>query len=1711
MVTFSPSQPCQLSSRPGKRPSAWFSACFAAAALLLLAGMSEPSTDYASAPVSPNGSAAGAETAALFDEATDWYDPNAGYVRIAVAEDGVYAVSRGQLEAAGVPASADASTFRVFERGEEIPLQLRGDDSIVFVGQRNRGTDEVYAYDGRADFQSSDDRSLYTDTTYYWMTWGGATGLRYSNPSPSPAGSPVTQVRDTLHVEEDNRFYLGRPFESEHPLYKDGEGYYWREFRSSGTTPVTFETTLDVGRRVPSSTETLDLRVRLNSSSASCHRVELEASLQNGSTTSFEALDVVEWRGYARQDLGASIAQDRIPASGLTIRLRSTNDTFDNASCPDPERNPNYVLFDYVEARYTRTLESLQGVQQFPAPTDAETTFQLSGYGGSSVEVFHPAGARAFSLTPSAGVVSFTDRPARSGASYWAVDEAEFRTPARVLSETTSNWSDPAENGADYVVLTTQSLQATAEELAAYRQTQDGYDVAVVNIQDVFDEFDYGRPTPIAIRRFVQAMSEWSTTPRFLTIWGDAQYPIYTDGSIDERRPEWSVLTFGYPPSDGWFAMQSAGPNDWSETIAVGRVPIRSNEQGTLYLDKLQTYEAAPRDRWQQRMLLLAGGTSTSEQQRLQDYSNRWGEIATGRSTASGDTLYPAGMDSIRYYKSVNDPLDVSFQDSLSVDLQEGAGWLNYFGHSAAQTWEIVTDPPAEFNNAGRLPIVVSLGCRTGSFAGGRYEVRSAPSLGEQLVVGSVDESGSLRPGGENGAIAHWGSSALGNLQPSGLLNDALIDQVFQDTVRVLGTAIQDAKAEIAASNGGSSIIVRHLLQYGLLGDAAIRITIPDKPDFHLETNLIRPSPTAPTPSNRLTINVELQNRGLVPEDSVSLTLNWLRPDGSNILLERRLQRFALETTERFTFDLDETTVGTNTFRLTADPAGEYAEILESDNQAEREQVVFSEGLELVSPTPSGVVRSQRPVLRVNVTRQSATPAAVDIQVDTTQSFDSPALQETSISGSSLGLDWTPPSPLSDRTVYYWRARLTSANAVWKEDVFTVRTDSDAQWEQSGPLFSENQNLQLERDEGDWTLSPFEIEVTAFGLRSSSATNYAFNVGGSDSYTLRPLGFGVLVIDGVSGEVKGTTSFATYDVQSIFDDRPPNGDQQEAIDALRAFLDTEAETGDYVLFQTRHLARDSGPEIDAETVEIIQNLGSGSRPPGSPPYSAAIDTLTYNDVWVMATRKGFPSETQENVLRGNPEIRQIELTRRLNFRRPAGTSLTPRIGPVSSWDELRWTGQPAGSTGSIEVEVLAADSTRLLGPFSQASATESLQALDPEIHPYIRLRATLADTLQRQSPQLQQWEISYTGVPEIAVDPVSLQSIPDTLQEGSEVDVQLSLANLGVAEQRPIYLTYTWTGSDNTETVASRDTVQALPVDSTALSRVTLSTTGRSGNTLLTATATSPGTTERFTFNNTAVRNLRVEQDDTPPVVRVFSDNRQIQARPDVDNLNLKDARLPFVPQQPTLEIRVEDDNPFFPIDDTSHVDVYLAEGLPTSGTGFLTTFERVSFTPGLLQFDPANPGEGMPDAILTYTPDLSERDSTYTLRVEGTDGSGNEIEPYEVSFRVQSEQVIRDVYPYPNPMNTRTTFAFRVEGGQTETLRDFRLRIYTVAGRLIREFSERDLETGSLRVGWNMLPWDGRDEDGDRVATGVYLYRVSVQGNEGTFTGDVEKVSVIR
>ncbi len=1646
-----------------------------------------------------------------------WYDPEAPHVQIGVTSDGVYRVAASALQDALPDGTALADippeTIRLIENGEEIPIQLEGtgdgsldpSDTITFIGQRNRGADEVWAYNYDESAQSSTDRSLYSDTTYYWMTWGGQSGLRYESAS---AGSPstTTALRDTVHVEKDEYYYFGRPRKTGNPLYTESEGYYWRRFRHNDTSSLSDTYTLPVGRRT-SSEASLDLTLRFDAETNSCHRVEIEGELlQADGSLAFESLETEEWSNQERRTVETSLAQDQVPESGLTLRLTSYNSGFADDNCPDPDENPNYVLFDWAEAAYTRSLAAQNNQQQFVTPTADTTTLDLMGHTGDSVHVYSPAPARRYSGTLDGNAASVSIAPPMASTPYWAVGDIGYKEPVAIRPDASSDWSNPNAHGADYLLLTTEALLPAAQQLADYRRSHDGYDVEVALVQNVFDEFDYGRPTPIAIRRFVRATQKWDPAPQFLSIFADAQYPI-RDGSVDTIHPEWSVPSFGFAPSDGWYAMQSNGLDDWSEFLAVGRIPVRSVAQGEFFVEKLETYETAPLERWQKRMMLLAGGTNSSEQNQLQFYSNRWGGIAADTMASIDGTPVPVhtGADTARYYKKVDDALDDTFQDSLAVDLKRGAGWINYFGHAAAQTWEIVTDPPSEWDNAGRLPIVVSLSCRTGSFAGGRFEEKSAPSLGEQLVVGSVRPDGTPREGAQNGGIAHFGESALGTIIPSARLNEALVRRVFVDTVRVLGEAIRSAKAEFEANSGDR----KSLLQYGLLGDPATNMALPSQPDLHVSSDLITTEPTTPVPSDELTATVQIQNRGLIPSDSVTARFTWERPDGSTVRRTRRLDRFRLEKTLSFSFSLDESTIGTNTFRVRVDPENAYDEVNETNNVAERTQVVFDTGVSLLAPPDYGTVPTDRPTLEFTISGQTTDRIPVVLQLDTVPDFSSPARREVRREVGGLRGTWEP-SVLSVDQTYYWRARLADAGeTTWRSARFTVDpTLPDRSWLQRERLFSANGNLRLQRANRSWAFEEYGRNVLTFSERGQGSRVNGFIIDGTARYEYLQFGFGVLVLDGTTGEVRASESFPTYDLRD--DLEGDVGDQQEAVDALAAFLDDVAREGDYVFVRTRHLARNSGPAISEEVKSLFRNLGTADIT--QDPHSTAIDTLTYDHVWALKARKGQPDKTVERVSPPSEadEVNEINLTVEPQFSHASGTTTSSRIGPASEWSSLRWTGAAPDPEDRVALDVLAADSTVLINDLTGASGQRDLSSIDAQTHPYLYLRATLTDSTNRTAPQLEQWSVLRTGVPELVVDPSGLGTLPDTLVQGDRVAPSLPVVNFGPVASEPVRVRTIIEDASNTTTTLSADTLAALAPDGGRdTTSFTLTSTDFPGNNVITAEARADGPPERLPSNNTSVRNLYVDPDETPPSIRVLANGRTLPATSE-DVQSLQAPRIPFVSTQPTFEIRVQDDNPNFVLDDTSHVDVYLRDGLPERDPSLGSLFRRIPFTSEELEFMP--PDSGSTDPLrLRLEPNLPSPDSsTYTLKVEATDTQGNEVQPYQGSFRTRKKQVINDVYPYPNPMRSHTTFAFRVEGGQNETLQDFTMRIYTLSGRLVRQLDKRDLEA-PLRVGWNKLRWNGRDEDGDRVATGVYLYRVRVESTETTFRGDVEKISVIR
>ncbi len=79
----------------------------------------------------------------------------------------------------------------------------------------------------------------------------------------------------------------------------------------------------------------------------------------------------------------------------------------------------------------------------------------------------------------------------------------------------------------------------------------------------------------------------------------------------------------------------------------------------------------------------------------------------------------------------------------------------------------------------------------------------------------------------------------------------------------------------------------------------------------------------------------------------------------------------------------------------------------------------------------------------------------------------------------------------------------------------------------------------------------------------------------------------------------------------------------------------------------------------------------------------------------------------------------------------------------------------------------------------------------------------------------------------------------------------------------------------------------------------------------------------------------------------------------------------------------------------------------------------------------------------------------------------------------------------YPNPFNPETTIAFDLpESGNV------RVDIYNMRGQKVKTILNKDLEAGEHQVQWN-----GKDNHGNVVSSGIYFYRVDAEGGRYTST----------
>jgi hypothetical protein len=136
---------------------------------------------------------------------------------------------------------------------------------------------------------------------------------------------------------------------------------------------------------------------------------------------------------------------------------------------------------------------------------------------------------------------------------------------------------------------------------------------------------------------------------------------------------------------------------------------------------------------------------------------------------------------------------------------------------------------------------------------------------------------------------------------------------------------------------------------------------------------------------------------------------------------------------------------------------------------------------------------------------------------------------------------------------------------------------------------------------------------------------------------------------------------------------------------------------------------------------------------------------------------------------------------------------------------------------------------------------------------------------------------------------------------------------------------------------------------------------------------------------------------------------------------------------------------------------------------------------------------------------DLSEGEHVLSLKAWDVTNNSSEA---QIRFVVSDggKVTLKHVLNYPNPFTTSTAFFF--EHNQPGQALQTQIQIFTVGGRLVKTINEEVVSTGYRS---DSIVWDGRDDFGDPLAKGVYIYRISVTNTAGEKEEAIEKLVLLR
>jgi len=1630
----------------------------------------------------------------------EWIKTAQRYYKISTGADGIYRITYDDLVNADIPINTiNPANIQLFHRGDEMAIFVKDqntgafneDDYIEFYGKSNDGTldKELYV---TPEAHSNNYYNLFSDSTAYFLTWGpGASGKRMEIIPP--------QVNTDGILDED--YHLNKilftynesySFGLHYPLgipsaetlisgFDYGEGWTGPRIGPGQYKDILFD---DLGQAIPSGPKPV-LEILIAGRNNLSHNVSVEVGPDAGN---LRLLQTINFQYHYDTLITDSLEWSDISGGSLVCRIR-VNDL----------GTADQVSVTYANLKFADSFDhnlSQQKYYNIP-PTNTNRSY---------IEIQNvPIGSKLYDVTDSENVKEINYNTNGEGIN--AVIENDIYGRKLMLTSQRQPFSGlrpvhmkAMDTSADFIIITNRILRKPYDNYVdpvssygAYRASSEGgnYDTLIMNIDELYNQFSYGEVTPLAIHNFVRFMAH-SGHPQYFFIIGKGltwQEDFYRK-DFESQPIKDLVPAAGYPGSDILF---TAGLKDatYEAGIPIGRIAAKNPGEVVAYLEKVIEKESlAYSELWQKDLIHLSGGSDLIQQYLFRRYVNDLKFIAEGDFLGGNvKTISKKGTGT-------------SEQNTIPDDVNAGKLLITFFGHSATGTTDLdigyVSNPSHGYNNKGKYPFMLLNGCIAGDMytSGPSTATPDWRSFGEDWI--NTPEKGAV------GFLAHSGAGLTTLLK---WYSDLFYEVAFMDSLFInksIGEIQKETGRRYLLNHPGERNISQ-VQQMALQGDPSLKIFGADQPDYEVNNDLLFEEKGDDRTINVFSdfkLGIVVRNFGITHHDSIQISVTRTVEDGT-VLQQDTLLVSGVSYQDTIYYDVLARGIpssGNNVFVIELDPLGKIEELNELNNTTSYTIQILGDLTKNIAPYNYSIVNTDTVTLVAQSLDVLGGGRDIRFELDTTEQFNSAyrrtiTLHDQVISKWDVSLFENLPE--EDTMTFYWRTQFEDqpidSLKIWNTSSFTYIKNGVNGWamnhfEQMNG--NKTESLIINSEARKWEFQQFEtrLQLNTFG---DSHPNFDRSdvrlVIGTTEYIFPP---DFICRDNtmnfVAFDRQNTTGYLALGRQSILYPESCGRIPQIISNFRNADIETNpdfniekyidaVDDGDFVLaFSIGSVTYENWPSASLSKLEeigvdvsVIQGLTAGEPviilgKKGMAPGEATIITADYSSTEAANEQ-------------------EISLDDIINGQAYLGKISSPRIGPASDWisfyQQTTLSEIPQTDAWFFDIYGIGDDNNEVL-LIEQSQLNElDLQIIDEGAYPFLRMEMLLYDLANLTPPQLKQWMVLYEGVPEGILtyksdQPISkIQKDEGELHSAAFIFENISPKPFGdsVLVQYEVY------NLDHRKSF--KDTLRIPPINPGNSSEfmITLETLGKVGGNDFQVFA-NPYVAREHDYNNNYLNfpgYLDVTGDNTNPIMEVTVDGEFIM---DGD----------IVSPSPLIVLRLKDENKILLKEDTVGVNLFLSQDC--NGC----TENRVNFSSPNVTWAPATAEE---DFRVEYQPE-NLQDGIYTLKAEASDASGNVSgsEPYAVSFEVINESQITNFFPYPNPFSSRTQFVFTLTGSELPD--DIIIQIMTVNGTVVREITMDEI--GPIRIGHNKTDyaWDGRDEFGDQLANGVYLYQVKIFTN---------------